>query len=98
MGKSSEGDNNGLSAYQAYVKSNSARIRSENPGIGLGEVMKRLGEEFRQMKAQKSEQGARDEEASEDVTVVEKGNLIGSDQDDDVDDVVKKLDILYLVR
>ena len=85
-GKSSEGEAS-LSAYQIYVKSNSARVRRENPGSGLGEVMKKLGEEFRDVKARKKV-----EEKESSVAVDDELELDG----DGVNDVFKKFDLLKL--
>ena len=81
-----------MSAYQAFVKSNSARIRRENPGLGLGEVMKRLGEEFREMKARNAaERGNVKENLKE---IVEIDDVF--EGDDSTDDVAKKLDFLRI--
>ena len=87
-----------LSAYQAYVKSHCARVRKENPGIGLGEVMKRLGEEFREIKARKSAENVDSEESGEVVVIDDddEEDVAGSRRDDGTDDVVRKLDFLNL--
>ena len=94
-GKNAEGEV-AISAYQSYVKSNSARIRQENPGIGLGEVMKKLGEEFRGMKARKLKEIEDLENVGAVDVIVE--DLDGSKRDRDVntDEVVRKLDFLSL--
>ena len=68
----------------------------ENPGLGLGEVMKKLGEEFRNVKARKLE-----EEESSNETIA--GSAAAHDeleldvqQDDSADEMFKKLDLLKL--
>lgn len=91
-----------MSAYQAYVKSNCKRVRRENPGWGLGEVMKRLGEDFRQQKLREKEDVRKKIEGT--VTVVDDdenedglgGTVGGGGLDGTTDDVVKKLDFLNL--
>lgn len=94
-GKSGEGEF-AISAYQSYVKSNSARIRRENPGIGLGEVMKKLAEEYREYKVRK----LKETEDLENIVAVDVivEDLDGSKQDRDAstDEVVRKLDFLNL--
>lgn len=80
-----------MSAYQIYVKGNSARVRRENPGLGLGEVMKKLGEEFRDVKARKKV-----EEKESSVPVDDDELELDGDQDDGVNDVFKKFDLLKL--
>lgn len=90
-----EGAQVALSAYQAYVKSHCARVRRENPGMGLGEVMKRLGEEFREIKARRSAENV-DNEESREVVVVDHDDVAVSGRDDSTDDVVRKLDFLNL--
>ena len=94
-GKNAEGEV-AMSAYQSYVKSNSARIRQEYPGIGLGEVMKKLGEEFRGLKARKLKETEDLENVGAVDVIVE--DLDGSEKDRDAstDEVVRKLDFLSL--
>lgn len=98
-GKLGETDGNGgaaLSAYQAYVKSNCARIRRENPGMGLGEVMKRLGKEFREMKAGNvAERRTVNAPVNEIVEMDGDAELV-FERHDSTDDMVKKLDFLSL--
>ena len=92
-----EGTQVALSAYQAYVKSHCARVRKENPGMGLGEVMKRLGEEFREIKARRSAESVDNEESREVVIVDDDDEEVEvSERDDSTDDVVRKLDFLTL--
>ena len=92
-----EGTPVALSAYQTYVKSHCARVRRENPGIGLGEVMKRLGEEFREIKARKSAESVDSEEGREILVIDDdEEDVAVSGRDDSTDDVVRKLDFLSL--
>lgn len=73
----------GMSDYQRFVKGNFGRVKGENPWAGVGEVMKRLGEEFRRTKAER-------EGSVQEAVVVDKEDEVGAD------DVVKKLDFLNL--
>ena len=66
-------------------------MRRENPGLGLGEVMKKLGEEFRDVKARKKV-----EEKESSVPVDDDELELDGDQDDGVNDVFKKFDLLKL--
>ena len=87
-----------MSAYQIYVKSNSARVRRENPGLGLGEVMKKLGEEFRDVKARKLEENESPNEPIVGSAAVDDDELelSNGEQDDSADEMFKKLDLLKL--
>jgi len=86
----------GLSEYQRFVKSNFGRLKAENPGVGVGEVMRMLGEEFRRLKAEgragegvKGEKGRRGE-----VVVDDEEEREG--EEPGLNDVVRKLDYLNL--
>ncbi len=107
-GKGGGGEEGGgkaeLSEYQRFVKGNFARLKAENPGVGVGEVMRRLGEEFRSLKAE----GRVGEENKGRVGEGEKGRreivVVDDDDDDDereveeggMNDVVRKLDFMNL--
>ena len=99
-GRIIEGEKKGevpLSRYQAYVKSNCGRVRRENPGLGLGEVMKRLGEEFREPKAKKSgDRGENDRKVVEEIETCDVEGDRGYSQDDSADCVARQLDFLHL--
>lgn len=69
------------SDYQAYVKTEQARVRLENPGAGFGEIMAVLGREFRESKK----------------LVVVKEAAINTEADDGLDSVARKLDFLSLI-
>lgn len=97
------GAERGMSEYQRFVKENFGRVRGKMKGLGVGDVMKRLGEEFRRMKAEnvvgEGDQGwkERAREGSEDVVVI-----IDDDEGDETEDekgleeVARKLDFLSL--
>jgi len=84
-----------LSDYQRFVKSNFARVKAENPGVGVGEVMRRLGEEFRRLKAEgrvrEGEKGKREE-----IVVSDDDEEEGEEEKGGMNDVVRKLDFLNL--
>lgn len=79
------------SEYQEYVKKEHERVRSQNPGVGFGEITAILGREYRESKKPSA--------ALEDVeigtqSVAEKEDMVGDDYD--LDDVAGKLVTLYL--
>ncbi|KAL8699769.1 MAG: hypothetical protein Q9201_005814 [Fulgogasparrea decipioides] len=55
----------GMSEYQKFVKKNFAQRKKERPGMSMGEVMALLGKEFREIKVQKNEIVAVEEELPE---------------------------------
>ena len=97
-GEGDEGD--GLTEYQRFVKANFGRVKGETSGSGVGEVMKRVGEEFRKIKAQGRVEealggGTEKREGSEEaVFVVDDGEEVQDERGPD--DVVRKLDFLSL--
>lgn len=82
-----------LSEYQRFVKGNFARLKVENPGVGVGEVMRRLGEEFRRLKAEgKVGEGGKGRRE----IVVDNDDERGGKEEGGINDVVRKLDFLNL--
>lgn len=82
-----------LSEYQRFVKGNFARLKVENPGVGVGEVMRRLGEEFRMLKAE-GRVGEGGEERRK--VVADNDDERGEKEEGGMNDVVRKLDFLNL--
>ncbi|MCJ1249445.1 hypothetical protein MMC30_006669 [Trapelia coarctata] len=81
-----DGDGNGggdaeagkRSAYQVYVKTHYARVKRENPALGMGEIMVLLGKGYREEKArvlaeeaEVAEEGGKKEEVEVGEEVVE---------------------------
>ena len=86
------------------MKDNCARIRRENPGLGLGEVMRKLGEEFREVKrkaeAQEGERtilGEKIESTGDDhISDINDEHESNHNRDPGTDEMVRKLDFLNL--
>lgn len=99
-GKGDGGEEGGgkaeLSEYQRFVKGNFARLKAENPGVGVGEVMRRLGEEFRSLKAE-GRVGEGDKRKVEEVVVVDDDDDEREEEAGRMNDVVRKLDFMNLV-
>ena len=64
--------------------------------MGLGEVMKKLGEEFRDVKARNLEEKEGSNEPVVGSATIDDELELDGDQDDSVDDMFKKLDLLKL--
>ncbi|KAL8818372.1 MAG: hypothetical protein Q9191_007957, partial [Dirinaria sp. TL-2023a] len=92
----------GLSEYQRYVKENFGRVKKEMEGAAVGEVMKKVGESFRLMKANGRLQivGVEGDDVSSPKKILE--STLEADErekvqaEGDADDVVRKLDFLSL--
>ncbi|KAL8739227.1 MAG: hypothetical protein Q9181_000118 [Wetmoreana brouardii] len=79
----------GMSEYQTFVKKHFAQRRKERPDMSMGEVMALLGKEFREIKAQKNEVIAVEEEL-----LKNKGQR--PEEQQGFETLVKKLDSLDL--
>lgn len=106
-GKGDGGEGGGgkvvLGDYQRFVKSNFGRLKAENPGVGVGEVMRRLGEEFRRLKAEgrvgdgeKGRVGEGDKRKVAEVVIVDDDDDEREEEAGRMNDVVRKLDFLNL--
>ena len=90
-----------LSEYQRFVKGNFARLKAENPGVGVGEVMRRLGEEFRSLRAEgrvgeeRKGRGGEGEKGRREIVVVDDDDE-REVEDGGMNDVVRKLDFMNL--
>ena len=80
----------GVGEYQAFIKREHARVKTENPNAKFGEIMAILGREYKENKMQGS--------AVEGDTVTEFGVPSRTGDGDDVGDVASKLDSLNLSR
>lgn len=86
------------SEYQMFVKVNFGKVEAENPGMGLGEIMKKVGEAFRKMKAEKDAAGGvadGERDGSAEIVVLDDG-VEELEDEGEADDVVRKLDFLSL--
>ena len=77
------------SEYQDFVKRENERVRLENPGARFGEIMSILGREFKERKRHEVEGASGVEEHG----ALEK---TGSNELEDLDSVVEKLDFLNI--
>lgn len=76
-----------VSEYQLFVKENMKKIREENPGSPQKEIMGLVGKRYKELKANK---------LGLNVSVDKVAGSKESTPDDDVGDVVRKLDFLDL--
>ncbi len=85
-----------VNEYQLFVKENMKRLREENPGSPQKEIMGLVGKEYQALKALRLADHSKKEKSLESIDIKE---VIGSKEgtpDDDVEDVVRKLDLLDL--
>ncbi|MCJ1381900.1 hypothetical protein MMC17_005012 [Xylographa soralifera] len=105
-GGNGEGGKKIVSEYQAYVKEHYSRVKKENVGMRMGEIMGMLGRGYREEKEKREKEAGG--KSAEVVEVIEVGSDGGGDCDGDgegvvestggldLDAVARKLDFLSL--
>lgn len=78
--------------YQEYVKTHFGPVRSENPALGMAELMVLLGKMFREEKGREQDVAAIGKMAGRDVVRM----VVDEDGDGGMDSVARKLDFLSL--